>query len=116
VSEQIRALVPTGAAAADRVQLVAEPDTYVFRVVARDQKPVEAAQRANVAARDLVDAHTAHPAIVSGSSLKLVIVAPATAPPLQDRSRFTVAATLAFAAALGLVAVRLIRSRCRPAR
>lgn len=104
--QRMQALFPDSAAKAHQVLVVPEPGTYFFRVVARDREPAEAARRANVAAQDLVTADDAHHATLGGDTMKTMIVAPASTPPLQDRSPFTLGAVLAFAAALGLVSMR----------
>jgi capsular polysaccharide biosynthesis protein len=108
---QIRAWFPASAAAAHQVQLVQEPDTYLFRVVAHDQQPAEAARRANLAAEDLVTAAGVHPVTTGSSTTRPTIASPAAPPPPQDRSPFTLGAVLAFTAAVALVSVRLVAGR-----
>jgi capsular polysaccharide biosynthesis protein len=108
MSDQFQAWFPPSAAAAHQVHLVREPDTFLVRVVAHDQKPAEAARRANLAAQDLVTAAGLHPATPGSSTVRPMIVSPATPRAPQDRSPFTLGAVLAFAAALVLVGVRLM--------
>jgi hypothetical protein len=108
MADQFRAWFPPSVAAAHQVQLVQEPDTYLFRVVAHDPKPAEAARLANLAAQDLVTAAQVHPATPGSSTVRPMIVAPATPRAPQDRSPFTLGAVLAIAAALALVGIRLM--------
>jgi hypothetical protein len=111
MGEQIRAWFPPSAAAAHQVHLVQEPDTYLFRLVAHDQQPAEAARRANLAAQDLVTAAGAHPATTGSSTVTPRIVTSAAPPLPQDRTPFTLGAVLAFTAALVLVGMRLMAGR-----